>query len=203
MRRTSEIFRISLKILISGSVLAVFFCGMCAHATTFVRMDLRALARSAEIIARVRCTDSQIRRERGEIWTFDDLAVLETFKGAPANTLQIRLPGGSIGHVTTRIDGVPQFTINEEAVLFIEKNSAGDYSITSWAQGTFRVRRDAAGGNPVITQDTNRAAVFDPATHEFTNSGARDLPLGEFRRQIADALRQSSSTTSSMRGVSR
>jgi len=163
-----------------------------ARATTFVRMDLRALVQAAQIIARVRCTGSETRIASGEIWTFDDFAVLETFKGNPSRVLRLRLPGGRVGHVETRIEGVPKFSSGEEAVLFIEKTSAGDYSITSWAQGTLRVHRSASGEDPRLTQDTSRNSVFDPATRQFTSVGIRELSLADFRRQIAEALHETS-----------
>ena len=60
------------------------------NATTLLRMDLNALTRSAEIIARVRCVHSETRWESESIWTFDDFDVLETFKGAPPQTRKNR-----------------------------------------------------------------------------------------------------------------
>jgi hypothetical protein len=168
--------------------LCVWAFGLAAHATTLVRMDLGALAWSAELIIRARFTGSETRWENGAIWTFADFAVIEPLKGAPPATVRVRLPGGRTGHMGTRIEGVPQFATGEEAVLFLERTSAGDYGITSWAQGTFRVRRSAAGGETTVTQDTSHYAVFDPRTRRFTSDGVRDLPLSAFRTQVAAAI---------------
>jgi hypothetical protein len=174
--------------LVATIALCVWAFGLAAHATTLVRMDLSALARSAELIVRARFTGSKTRWENGAIWTFADLAVIEPLKGAPPATLRVRLPGGRTGHVETRIEGVPQFAAGEEAVLFLERTSAGDYGITSWAQGTFRVRRSAAGGEATVTQDTSQYGVFDARTRQFTSDGVRDLPLSAFRTQVAAAI---------------
>jgi len=114
--------------------------------------------------------------------------VLESFKGAPPRILRVRLPGGRVGHVETRIEGVPYFFQGEEAVLFVEKTSAGDYGVTGWAQGTFRVHRESAGGEPRLTQDTSGVAVFDPATRQFSPTGIRNLSLSDFRRLVAAAV---------------
>lgn len=159
-----------------------------AIATTIIRMDFKTLAQSTQFIFRARCTNTDTRWERGSIWTFDDFEVLETFKGAPPQQLRIRLPGGRMGHVETKIEGVPHFSQGEEVVLFAEQTSAGDFGVTSWAQGTFRVHRDAAGGDALLTQDTTHFATFDPATRKFVSAGARDLPLSEFRQMVAEAL---------------
>ncbi len=158
-----------------------------ATATTLVRMDLDALAHSAEFIVRARCRALQSRWESGALWTFADFDVLESFKGVPEKRLRVRLPGGRAGNIQMRVDGVPQFSIGEEIVLFVERTSAGDLGVTSWAQGTFRIIREASG-EIRLTQDTSRFAVFDPKTRRFSSSGLRNIPLSDFRQKLADAL---------------
>jgi hypothetical protein len=158
-----------------------------AGATTLVRMDLNALAHSAEIIVRARCVRSETRWESETIWTFDDFAVLETFKGAPPQTLRVRLAGGRMNHTEVRIEGVPTFAVGEETILFVEKTSAGDYGVTSWAQGTFRIHREKSG-DARLTQDTSNFAVFDPHTRQFSTVGIGNLPISEFRVLLASAL---------------
>lgn len=168
---------------------AFLACGLVleAHATTLLRMDLNALAHSAEVIVRARCIHSETRWESETIWTFDDFSVLETFKGAPPQILRVRLPGGRVDHTEVRIEGVPAFTAGEETVLFVEKTSAGDYGITSWAQGTFRIHGEKIA-DAKLTQDSSHFAVFDPHTREFTTGGVKNLPISEFRIQLASAL---------------
>jgi hypothetical protein len=156
-------------------------------ATTIVRMDLNALAHSAEIIVRARCTHSEARWESQSIWTFDDFDVLETFKGASPQTLRVRLPGGRVDHLEVKVEGVPRFAIGEETILFVERTSAGDFGVTSWAQGTFRIHR-AANGDARLTQDTSHFAVFDPHTRQFATAGARNIPINDFREQLSRAL---------------
>ena len=167
----------------------LFVCGFVVElsATTLVRMDLNALAHSAEIIVRARCIRSEVKWESETIWTFDDFDVLETFKGAPPQTLRVRLPGGRVNHTEVRIEGVPAFVAGEETILFAEKTSAGDFGVTSWSQGTFRIHRDPAG-NARLTQDSSHFAVFDPHTRQFSAVGVRNLALNDFRVQLARAL---------------
>ncbi|HUK32023.1 MAG TPA: hypothetical protein VLV89_12975 [Candidatus Acidoferrum sp.] len=171
-----------------SELLIVYFFAGAAGATTLARMDLRQLAQSAQIIIRARCEGSQTRLAGGNIWSIYDFTVLETLKGPPMQSLNVALPGGRIGHVETKVDGAPQFRAGEEVVLFLEKTSDGGYSVTSWAQGTFRVRRGAAGESR-LTQDTSHFAVFDPATKSFAPAGIRDISLVEFRKQLTDVLR--------------
>lgn len=174
------------KILIATVLNAATFAA-AAFATTIVRMDLATLAHSAELIVRARCVNTESRWESSSLWTFDDFEVLETFKGATPQTLRVRLPGGRSGHMQVNVEGVPRFAAGEEVVLFVERTSAGDFGVTSWAQGTFRIHR-AGTGDVRVTQDTSRFAVFDPRTHQFVLEGIRNITLNEFRASLSVAL---------------
>ncbi len=173
---------------LSAAYMIICILAGAVGATTIARMDLRELAHAARVIVRAHCEGLQTQWDGGNIWTIYNFTVLETLKGAPPRLLPVRLPGGRIGHLETKVDGVPQFHPGEEVVLFLEQTSGGGTSITSWTQGTFRVRRNSAG-EPRLTQDTSHFAVFDPATRSFTSAGIRDISLVEFRKQLADAMR--------------
>jgi hypothetical protein len=182
MRIRQTIFAVGVELLIAALLAKAMF------STTIARMDLRELAQSAQIVVRARCESSRAQWDGGSIWTLYEFAVIETFKGAPLQLLRVRLPSGRVGHLETKVDGVPRFRAGEEVVLFAEAASGGGYSITSWAQGTFRIHRGATG-EPSLTQDTSHFAVFDPTARTFTPVGIRDISLVEFRKKITEALR--------------
>ena len=167
---------------------AVFACGPSAHATTLARMSLDQLVAAAQVVAHVRCTGSVSRREAGSIWTFTDFTVLETFKGVPGASLTIRLPGGRDGHLVETVEGAPRFAPGDEAIVFLERTPAGDWSISAWAEGTFRIESDSRTGRQSITQDSSGMAVFDPATRTFRSTGIAKMPLAEFETRLAAAL---------------
>lgn len=160
-----------------------------AGATTLAKMDLAALARAAEVVVDARCVGSQVRAERGAIWTFAEFEVVETLADtAPGEELvTVRLAGGQIGHLRESVDGVPRFAVGEEAVLFLERTSAGDYGISGWTQGTFRVRR-GGGGEATLTQDSAGFAVFDARTRQFEAAGIARMAMSEFRTRLAAAM---------------
>ncbi len=128
------------------------------------------------------------------IWTFNEFDVLERFKGAPPDRIQVRVPGGHVGHLITTIEQTPRFEAGEESILFLENSAAGGYSITAWAEGTFRIAAASGPQNantaPTVTQDSSSFAIFDPATRRFRVEGIRKLSLVEFRRSLATALAQ-------------
>ncbi|HXN64734.1 MAG TPA: hypothetical protein VN862_05320 [Candidatus Acidoferrales bacterium] len=177
------------KVMSIAAGLAIF-CGLsiATAATTLMRMELPALAKSAELIVRARFIAGGTRWEYGAIWTFANFAVLETLKGSPPATILVRLPGGRGGHFEIRVEGVPHFKPGDETILFLERTSAGDYGITSWTQGTFRVSRNKNGTDARVTQESANSPVFDPRTRQFASVGIRNLTLEEFRMQIRAAL---------------
>ncbi len=159
-----------------------------ARATTLARMNLDELAATADAVVHVRCLQNESRWEGGEIWTFTSFEVVETLKGAVPRLLSVRLLGGQVGHLISSVSGVPRFAPGEEAILFLERTRAGDFSVTGWVVGTFRIRRDGGSGEQRVTQDSSGIAVFDAATRGFRAAGIRNLPLEEFRRRVVRAV---------------
>lgn len=166
---------------------SIALLAISAGATTLKRMSLEEMTATASVVARVRCTASEVRAERGEIWTFTSFETVETLKGSPPAQFTVRLIGGRLGHLKATVDGVPRFRNGEELILFLEPAPAGQWTVVSWVQGTFRVRHDPATGSEVVTQDTSGLAMFDARTRQFMPGGVRNLPLGEFKQRVADA----------------
>ena len=157
-------------------------------ATTLKRMSVADLTHAAQAIVRARCASNVARWDAGEIWTFTAFDVEETWKGSVPSRIPVRLLGGASGNLTSKVSGVPRFAENEEVVLFLERTSSGDFSVVSWAQGTFRISRDRVTQEEIVTQDTAAFAVFDPVSHRFEANGIRRLLTLEFHAVVATAI---------------
>src|ERR1700687_1363982 len=106
--------------IVAALLLAVVSVAFAARATTLERMSLGQLAQAADTVVRARCASSSARWENGSIWTFNAFDVTERFKGSPPARIQVRSPGGRVGHVSTRVEEAPEFRPGDEAVLFLE-----------------------------------------------------------------------------------
>jgi hypothetical protein len=155
-----------------------------ALATTLKRMSVADLSRAAHVVVRVRCITNSTRWDAGEIWTFTTFDVEEIWKGSAPAQITVRLLGGRAGNFTSTVSGVPRFAPGEELILFLERTSSQDFSIVSWMQGTFRMGRNPATGEEIITQDTAVFQVFDPALQHFETTGIRKLPVSAFRSLV-------------------
>lgn len=177
-------------ILIACGMLAALALCASLQATTLLRMSIAELARRAPLIVRARCLSNSVTWDAGEIWTFTNFKIDEVWRGSASANITVRLLGGKTESLTSTVSGIPRFQPGEEVVLFLESTRRGDYSVVSWEQGTFRIRRARATSEEIATQDTS-AATFDPRTRRFETNGNGRLPLASLRNQINAALNPS------------
>jgi len=157
---------------------------MTARATTLVRLRFPDLVHFASAIARVRCIGADIRVENGEIFTDTRFHVLESEKGQLPASIVVRQPGGKYQHLTSHVEGAPEFRIGEEVYLFLWGHPGRQFHVLGWSQGTFRVHRDALSGRETVTQDSAEIPIFDPETHAFTKMGVKNLRLEVFQERL-------------------
>ena len=161
------------------------------RATTLARLSLDQLAAGSDAVARVRYAGAESRWENGSIWTVTTFDVVENMKGKLPLKIEVRLPGGRVGHLTSSVEGAPRFHPADDAVVFLQRSRAGGFTVAGWAEGTFRISRDPRTRAETVTQDSAAFAVFDTATRTFRTEGIRRMPVEEFRARIAAAVARS------------
>lgn len=167
---------------------ALVLLAVVANATTLARMRFEELARQATAVARVRCLGAESHWQNGEIWTETRLEVIEQSKGWLPGVVTVRMLGGSVGNLHSRVEGIPSFHAGEEAYVFLWNREGEPLRVLGWSQGTFRIARDAHTGVETVTQDSAAAPVFDPGTHQFQHGGIRNLPVTVFQLRLRKAL---------------
>jgi len=176
-----------LWILFLGGLVLI---AIAASATTLSRLKLEDLAQESTAVARLRCLGTTSRWERGEIWTETRFEVLQREKGALPGIVTVRLLGGSVGHLHSRVEEVPAFHTGEEVYLFLWSHEGEPYQVLGWSQGTFRIARNPQSGLEIVTQDSASSAIFDPHARTFRRGGIRNLPVAIFRAKLHRALRK-------------
>ena len=159
-----------------------------ARATTFARLAFGDLARKARAVARMRCISSESLWEGGEIWTDTQFEVLEAEKGDVPRRVTVRVPGGRVAGIVSRVDGAPQFRPGEEVYLFLWEPAGGAFRVLGWAQGTLRITVDSVTRQERVTQDSSATPVFDPRRGAFRSEGIRNLPVPEFLARLRAEL---------------
>ena len=178
--------------LAAAALFALLWPGLPAtHSTTLARMDLRELARRAVYVARVRCVQAVSWADASLVWSLTSFEVTEIWKGDPPPKFTVRLPGGESAGKRVTVEGAPRFAVGEEAVLFLEPERGLQLNIVSWAQGTFRIRRNPRTGAEEATQDTAGLQLLDARSSKTSEGERRRLPLAELRAGVARAIAES------------
>src|SRR6267378_2923423 len=88
-------------------------------------------------VARLRCIGVETFLENGEIWTETRFETVELNKGLLPGVVSVRMLGGRIGNLHSRIEGVPAFRPGEEAYVFLWGHEGEPFRVLGWSQGTF------------------------------------------------------------------
>jgi hypothetical protein len=159
-----------------------------ANATTLARLRFEELVNQATAVARLRCIGVESRWQDGEIWTETRFETVEVNKGQLPAVVSVRMLGGIVGNLHSRVEGVPTFRIGEEAYILLWGHQGEPFRVLGWSQGTFRIARDPRTGLERVTQDSAAAPVFDPRTRRFRHGGIRNLPVAIFQLKLRKAL---------------
>ena len=121
--------------------------GAAVTASTFIKLDIPALSKESESVvhARVVGMRSDWNADHSMIFTHVRLRVIRGLTGAPPAEMTVRVPGGSVGDLTTEMVGGPRFAMNDEVVAFVSRWDDGVPAVMGYGQGLSHVRRDAAG----------------------------------------------------------
>ena len=151
-----------------------------AHATTFVAMSERALARAADAIVVGTVTQVEVvGGADGAIHTLVTIHVESRHKGSLGSEIVLKQPGGELADRGLVIFGSPTFTRGERNLLFLSAGSDGTARTTALGLGQFRVGTSAAG-----------ALVAERSLAEPVLGGARRrrLRLDRVLRTVAKAV---------------
>ena len=176
--------------LLGSLILLTLTAAAFSNGTTLARLRFEDLAQQSTAVARLRCLGSEFLWDRGELWTETRFEVVERNKGLLPGIVTVRTIGGISGHLHSHVDGVPAFRSGEEVYLFLWQRPGEPYRVLGWAQGTFRIARNAESGNETVTQDSAMAPIFDPRTRTFRHGGIRNLPVGIFQLKLRRALEE-------------
>jgi hypothetical protein len=161
-----------------------------ARASLILALDLPAMVARADRIAvvDVRGVRSFWNDRHDRIVTAVELSVVDGWKGdaGPGTRLTVLQPGGTVGDITTTVDGMPRFVPGERALVFLH-GARDRETVVGLTQGKRPLHRDPHSGRWMVRApsragadfvrppgDAGTAPIFDP----------RDRPLDDLRAQV-------------------
>jgi hypothetical protein len=155
-------------------------------ATTLLSLDVAGLARSSDVVVRGKVVSVAPRwtKDHGRIITDTEVDVTEAWKGAPSKRITVMQPGGEIGEVGQRVEGVATFKPGEEVVVFLE--ARGDrFTMAGMAQGRFVVERSSDGTASFARQDQCADLyLVEAATRQAVSPAPLALSVDALKKQV-------------------
>jgi hypothetical protein len=171
---------------LAGLVLALTYPRLL-DASIVIPATIDELAGEADLIVHARVARIDTRQAPGtlRVERIVTLDVVRAWKGRPAETVHVVLPGGTFGRYRTVVPGVPDVVEGEEAVLFLRDSPAGVPQLVGLSQGLLRVRVDAATGQRVVAAPV-AAGTDGPVVRGATDRGPQ--PLARIEARVAQVV---------------
>jgi hypothetical protein len=180
------------------SLLAFLAATPLVHATVILPAEFREIVAGSDLIAYVRIDD--VRPEwadgRRRIDSVVTARIVSSYKGAAAETVSFRTPGGELGRYRSITVGAPTFRAGDEAVLFLTSTPGAPMQVFGLNQGVFRVRQDPVTGQRIVVSPILMSNGRSPQRIVRGSSTRRSLPLDAFGAQVRTTIAQ-------LRGVPR
>ncbi len=128
-----------------------------AHATTvrpptFPQLVGRSAFVAETVVKSVR-SDWVVQGEDRAIITFVTFVTRSAITGAVPGEFTLEFLGGTVGEQTMAVIGMPQFTVGQRDVVFVEKTTGQLCPLVTLGYGRYRVYTDASSPNPLIARD--------------------------------------------------
>jgi hypothetical protein len=151
-------------------------------------LSMEKMTQEAAEIVIGNCIQTRSEWSGRSLVTLATISVTERLKGDGSDgTLTVVTPGGIDANrrfpVAMTYAGAPQFSLNEEVLLFLNAPVEGvnGYSVMGFSQGKFSLNTDTEGGK-VVMKDMTKAPVQKGAGP--TRGTPQGIPLAEFKALV-------------------
>lgn len=174
-------------------------------ATSVVPPTFPKLVSESDYIIRavVKSVSAEVRVKNGKrkIYTSVELEVRETIAGTPPEHVVLVMLGGRVGDEELRVEGVPQFQVGDEDILFVKDNGRQFYPLTAIMHGRYPVLKERASRReyvarankvPLTSSDEVSLPMAESASAAMlqqVKSPAQALTPAEFITQIRSAAK--------------
>ncbi|MBE2249267.1 MAG: hypothetical protein IAE78_06935 [Myxococcus sp.] len=136
-------------------VVALALAPLTALATVVMALSLEELTERAPVVVHgtVRRSVTGWAEGKRGIWTWTEIAVRESLKGAPRTTALVKQPGGVLDGVGQRVSGAGRFEEGEEVVLFLEPAVDEPNAFVLLAMAAGKVTLEGTVGPKVARRD--------------------------------------------------
>ena len=164
-----------------------------ADSTLAVALSVGDMVSQADVIAIGRAVDTRSMWVDRSLVTLVTVAVNESLKGTPGDTLTVVVPGGIDANrkipIAMTYPGAPRLTPGEDVFLFLNVDSevGGGYNVTGFSQGKFSIV-EGDDGETKVSRDLTQVTLKD--TNGVRRGSANMTPLASLKAQVKGHLGQ-------------
>lgn len=171
-----------------------------SEATTVVPPEFPKLVSGSDCIVRAVVKNvTSVKKSRAgrsaKIFTEVELTVTEVIAGNPPANLTLELLGGKVGEQELTVEGMPQFHVGDEDILFVSGNGRNISPLYGMMHGRYPILKDAAGrryvarsdGEPLRTTAQISTPMAESADTRSAQATASALTPEDFIAQIKAA----------------
>ena len=187
----SPLLRASLRAIIYTLATLLFIAIPTGATTVIIPSDDEMIIGARAIVkGEIEGTFSRFDPQRGMVFTYITLNVIETWKGSlPAQQVVIKLPGGVSGEFGTLIYGTPDFVRGESVLLYLDTWADGSLKVHQSFLGKFNVIEDKVQGTTTILR-----AGFDSGVTVLGRSPlgtiTDKMPLNSYGQMIREKIQR-------------
>lgn len=170
----------------------VFMIALLAAAlpgATLQKLSFDEMVNHSTAIVRAKIGLGSGRQHGALVYTHHQITILESWKGSPASSMDVVVPGGQVGRLQQSVAGAPVLTPGSELVLFLWTSRSGLTHVIGLSQGVFQLERDAAG-SVMLNRAPITASLVAP-NGRLVHDDGMTMPLSEFRTRVSSALGRS------------
>jgi hypothetical protein len=180
--------RLSLAVVVTSAVVAscvaLISSALPLHSATLGRLSMDDLITQSTSIVRGKVTASWAAATGSVICTHYQIQVIERLKGAPQNTVEVMVPGGTVNGRQYSPSGSPVLNQGDEFVFFLWTSSRGVTWITGLTQGLFALPADGATDR-MASRAASRELMLDPVTARPVKDVALAMRLSDLRSLVS------------------
>jgi len=157
--------------------------------TTLEKLSFDEMVAKSTMIVRGRIAPAGVQAHGPVYYSHYKVQVSEQYKGASAKTIDVVLPGGSIGRTQQTFSGVPTFAADTDLVLFLWTSKSGLTHVIGLTQGVFQVSKDSAG-QTIFSRDAITEGLIDSQTGRVTSDTGLRFTATEFATRVSRGAAQ-------------
>src|SRR5262245_31764233 len=149
-------------ILLSRLLGLALVCLVAARATTVVPPEFPTLVNDSDYI--IRAVTKNVTAEKratadggSKIVTRVEFEVLEVVAGNPPAQVTLEFLGGRVGKEAMKVDGMPQFKVGDEDILFVRDAGTSICPLYGMMHGRYGVQTQAATGRKIMVRSDGTA----------------------------------------------